>query len=349
MTAWFSITLRPLRRLFTDLGQRWWSSLARRGLHAWLLELHGVLPAPLRHRVRLGPQAQWLNWPLAESLDPSRPAVLVLPARAVLVQHLDLPTTATRDLQRVLAFEIDKYTPFAAEHVHFTAQVVARTAGKASVLLLAIARDRFAAMLEEACLHGLRVIGIRVLDSHGRTLPGDLLPFALRPKPSVAVRVNAILLGVALGLLAALMATTLSQREAQVQRMRDEVMAQRTEVGELQASEHQWLVSREAASYLSRLKTQRPTLSRVLTELTACLGQDTWIEQLQVQGGVDLSLTGQSKHASALIGRASTCASLQAPQFQGVIQADAQSGNDRFSLVAHLKQESTDAPSPDRQ
>ncbi|WP_213877903.1 type II secretion system protein GspL [Pseudomonas sp. dw_358] len=347
--ALFSSALRHLQQLATEWNNRWWASLARRGLQAWLLELHGLLPVRLRDQVTLGPKMQRLAWPLTAAADPTRPAVLLLAPHEVLVQHIALPTTATRDLLRVLAFEIDKYTPFAPEQVHFTATVVGQAAGRASVLLLAIAQERLAAILQQSAVAGLSVIGLRVQAPPGPILPGDLLPAALRPKVAVAARRNRMLAGIALVLLVALMVTTLNQRQGQVERLREAVMSQRAEVAELETSRRELQVTRDAASYLSRLKSQRPTVSLMLADLSACLGDDTWLEQLQVQDGTDLSLTGQSKHASALIGRVSACFSVQGPQFQGVIQPDPQSGNDRFSLVAHLTQESPDAPRPDRQ
>jgi general secretion pathway protein L len=83
-----------------------------------------------------------------------------------------------------------------------------------------------------------------------------------------------------------------------------------------------------------------------LSELTACLPDDTWLDQLEVDAA-DVSMSGQSARASALIGRAKACRSLENPQFQGVIQPDADTGKDRFALHARLHQEAADAPHAD--
>ena len=59
-------------------------------------------------------------------------------------------------------------------------------------------------------------------------------------------------------------------------------------------------------------------------------------------GGV--SLSGQSSKASALITRMKDCKTLSDAQFQGIIQPDADTGKERFSLRAQLRKEAADAP-----
>lgn len=366
-----------LRLCATGLYQRWWSSPARRwlllGVRIWMAELRGMLPAPLRARLNSGPQIQRLNWPLSTDLDESRTAertaervaerpadrkaerpavrhaVLLLPAHEVMVQRVSLPLAATRDLPRVLAYEIDKFTPLPPEQVHFAARVERRHAHRAEVLLVALSHARLAAILDACEGAGLTLVGLQALDGQGKPLAVDLLPAQHRASAAKPARLNAWLLTIALCLLGAVLFATLDHRQAQVQAMASEVAGQRQQVAQLQTLRRELTDTRDAAGYLNRLQRARPTLSALLSELTTCLGDDTWLEQLELRDSRELSISGQSQRASALITQAKTCPSLEAAQFQGVIQPDGQTGRDRFSLTARLKQEALDAPTPDPQ
>ncbi|MGY4494988.1 type II secretion system protein GspL [Pseudomonas sp. TE3610] len=327
---------------------RWQASQARRWLHLWLAELHGVLPQALRARLASGPTVQTLPWPLPHDFDNDRPVQLLLPGHEVLAPRITLPLAATRDLHRVLAFEIDKYTPLPVDQVHFTARVERQTATTASVRLVAICRERLAQVLEACQLRGVRLQSIAALDSDGSVLGVDLLPANLRPAPSTAMRLNRRLAMLALALLVGVMAMALHSREASVAAMRADVAEQRQQAQALEALRRELTDTQGAARYLAALKTARPTLSLLITELGQCLGADTWLEQLEVRDSGELTLSGQSRHASALITRAHDCPSLHDTRFQGIIQPDTETGLDRFTLAARLTQEAADAPNSDR-
>lgn len=152
-----------------------------------------------------------------------------------------------------------------------------------------------------------------------------------------------LLLGCAV-LTVALMLGVLERRQMLVEHMQQQVAEQRQQVARLDAARRELTDTQGASSYLARLKTTRPTLTLVLAELSRCLGDDTWLETLEVRDSGEVSLSGQSLHASALINQIRGCHSLQEPRFQGVIQPDPQSGKDRFSLAAQLRQEAENAP-----
>lgn len=144
-------------------------------IRLWLDELVGILPAPVRKRLLAGARAQCLRWPLPFEVTPGS-AKLVLPSAEVMAQTISLPATATADLQRVLAFELDRYTPFTAEQVHFTARVTQRTAERVSVLLVVVERERLMMMIGHCQEQGLALQAIDAEDVHGHVMGIDLLP-----------------------------------------------------------------------------------------------------------------------------------------------------------------------------
>ncbi|WPO98446.1 type II secretion system protein GspL [Pseudomonas sp. HR96] len=338
-----TVLISNLRQQADSLRQRWGHSAPRRWLYAWCAELVGLLPGAVRARMAPGPARQRLVWPLPPGVDSTRPATLLLPASLVLVQRLELPAAAAGNLHAVVGFEIDRYTPFTAEQVHYAVRLLERDATRARVLLVAIGRERLSAILEHCQGLGLQVHSLRALDESGQLLPGELLALERR-SAGAATRLLRAAMVLALALLIALLASLLEQRQVAVEQMSAQVAEQRRQVAQLQTVRRELTDSRDAAGYLSRLKAAMPTTSQLLGELTECLGDDSWLEQLQVRDSGELSVAGQSRHASALLNHARGCAHLQAVQFQGVIQPDGQTGNDRFALVARIRQEAADAP-----
>jgi general secretion pathway protein L len=136
----------------------------------------------------------------------------------------------------------------------------------------------------------------------------------------------------------------LDARTAVVEAMQRTVDEQRQQVQQVQNLRRELINTQGAARYLARQKAAQPTLSSVLVDLTGCLGADTWVEQLEITEGGAVSLSGQSARASALITRMKDCKTLSDAQFQGIIQPDAQTGKERFSLRAQLRKEAADAP-----
>ncbi len=328
--------------------QRWHGSLLQQGWRLWLKELRGCLPA-------------WLSfadipehvyaWPLTapvEKLAGEVRQVLLLAPDAVLVQTLQLPLAAARNLSAVVGYELDRFTPFDAAQLYFVARQERRTPAHLQVTLVAILRERLDQILIDCAALGLQPHAVDVDGGGGKPMGIDLLPTPLRPRQRPPGKgLQRSLPWLCGALLIAAMLLWLNDRQRVLDAMQHSVQAQRAQVAEVQALRQQLLNTRGAAQYLIRRKAAQPPLAALLNELTACLPPDTWIDQLEVNDGADVSFSGQSAKASALITRIKACHSLENAQFEGVIQPDAQTGKDQFSLRAHLHQEAADAPTTD--
>lgn len=346
MNRFNSNALAPLRVHFQRVSSRWRNSPAERLWQAWLHELRGVLPDAVRQRLEAGPKIRFLAWPLPASL-PTLPArnVLLLPAEAVMTRPLSLPLIATRNLDTVLGFELDKHTPFSASELYFATRVISRDKHTAQVLLVSVLRDRLQAMLAHCQAHGVTLHGIDACDEHGQPLGVELLPREARPASGPTHAGRRWLALLLLGLTVSSMLLWLDTRQTLLADMQAAVAEQRQQVDQLQRLRSELTNTRGAAQYLAQRKAAQPTLTRMLADLTDCLGADTWLEQLEVSDSGEVVISGQSARASDLIGRVKQCHSLVDARFQGIIQPDAESGKERFSLRAQLRQEAADAPS----
>jgi general secretion pathway protein L len=333
------------------IGKRWRGSSAQRLWQLWLDELRGCLPARARQWLVDETPVQAWAWPLSAPLAARHTdarQVLLLPASAVMVQRLQLPVAAARDLEAVVGYELDKFTPFPRDQLYYVARADGRDAGQVQVTLVAIARERLDRMLTECAALGLTPNAVDVSGADGAPLGVDLLPDSLRPTPSRSgrgwQRKLAFLSG---GLLIAAMVLWLQDRQALLVEMQATVHAQKGEAEQIQQLRQQLTNTRGATQYLAQRKAAQPTMAALLSELTACLPKDTWVDQLEIDDSAEVSFSGQSAKASALIARLKDCRSLENPQFQGVIQPDADTGKDHFSLRAHLHQEAAHAPITD--
>jgi len=348
MNPYLSAPVARLQRLAEPLTRRWRGSLLQLGWRLWLKELRGCLPAWLSiHDI---PEHRY-HWPLTAPV--AKPAgevraVLVLAPSAVLLQTLQLPLAAVRNLSTVVGYELDRFTPFEAEQLYFVARQERRTATHLQVTLVAILRERLDQILVDCAALGLQPHAVDVDGGAGEPMGIDLLPTPLRPRQRPAGKgLQRSLPWLCGALLIAAMLLWLNDRQRVLDVMHEQVQQQKSQVAEIQSLRQQLLNTRGAAQYLIRRKSAQPPLAALLNELTACLPADTWIDQLEVNDGADVSFSGQSAKASALITRIKACHSLENAQFEGVIQPDAQTGKDQFSLRAHLHQEAADAPSTD--
>lgn len=337
-----------LQLLTEPVTRRWHGSLLQQAWRLWLKELRGCLPAWLS--LQDIPEHVY-PWPLTAPVE-KRPGdvrqVLLLAPDAVLRQTLQLPLAAARNLSAVVGYELDRFTPFDAAQLYFVARQERRTPTHLHVTLVAILRERLDQILNDCAALGLQPHAVDVDDGRGVPLGIDLLPTPLRPRQRPTGKgLQRSLPWVCGALLIAAMLLWLNDRQRLLDAMQHSVQAQKAQVAQVQALRQQLLNTRGAAQYLIRRKAAQPPLSAFLNELTACLPSDTWLDQLEVNDGADVSFSGQSAKASALITRIKGCHSLENAQFEGVIQPDAQTAKDQFSLRAHLHQEAADAPTTD--
>jgi general secretion pathway protein L len=349
MNSLFSVPA-PILACTASLQRRWQGSVAQRAWQLWLAELHGCVPARLRHRFSTHVQVQTHLWPLsapAPEVQVDARQVLMLPALSVMIHHLQLPLAAARDLTAVVGYELDKYTPYPRDELCYVVRRDGASAGGLQVTLIAIHRERLDAILTDCAAHGLTPQCVDVCAEDGTPSGIDLLPQSARPlSPRAEVDRRRLLAAACTVLLVILMGVWLHDRQQRLEDMRAIVHAQKAQVAEVQRLRQQLTNTLGATNYLTHHKAARPTMAALMSELTACLPDDTWLDQLEIDAA-DVSFSGHSARASALISRLKACPSLENPQFQGVIQPDADGGKDRFSLHARLHQEAAAAANAD--
>ncbi len=359
------IVQKPLRRL----RQRYDKSGFAQFLSWWRSELLAALPpawrdwvASERAVVTLAPSADsWMlrrvrvgrteaeervaadRDTLVQAVERLRPEeeqparqILLLPAERTLRRRLTLPLAAEEHLASVLAFEMDRQTPFRADQLYFDHRIIKRDATARTMLVELLAVPR--AVLDQS-LQGVGSLQLDAADVAVGDLPAgfNLLPVDRRARRvDKRLRVNLILAVSAVALLWLVMWQSLALREQAIERLNEEKQVASAAAMQSAELKRQLRDAIEGASFLARKKAEQAVAVDVLAEVTRLVPDDTWLERLSFVGP-QVQLQGQSARADKLIGILTDSRCLDKPQFQGIIQPDGATGKERFSLVADLK------------
>ncbi len=266
------------------------------------------------------------------------PRWLLIPAAGVLRRVLTLPAAAEPRLREVLAFELDRQTPFSADQVSFQGRVLDRDLAtqQMHVELLVLPRARLESELDGLGPLARGLAGVDVVEPDGRRLGLNLLPDAARAQRRDPVRRLHMTLAaiIVVGLLGTL-AMTLHNRGERRDELRAQVASANEQAREARLLRNQLVSSAQAANFLAATRASRPTMLEVMDELTRRIPDDTSLDKLAINGD-QLVMVGQSRAAPALVALLQASPLITDPALSGVVQSDPRTGRDRFTLTARV-------------
>ncbi len=274
--------------------------------------------------------------------DPNARMLYCMPAARVLTRVLNLPVAATDNLAQVLAFEMDRQTPFKADQIYFDSRVIGQDASgrNARVELVLLPRTQLDAEL--ASLPG----GVAQLDGVDawQAEPGsarrrvNLLPAERRARRrNLRLPLNLGLAAAALLLLVLNMDESLANRSAALEAMRVEVDDAAKQAKQVAALKKTLTDSIAGANFLVERKRKGPTTVALIDDITRRLPMDSYLERLQIENK-QVQLQGQATEAAKLIALLGASSCLGNPGFQGQVQPDPRTGKERFQINAELKE-----------
>ena len=264
------------------------------------------------------------------------PRWLLLPASAGLRRRLSLPAAAAERLRDVVAFEIDRQTPFQAADVHYDARVVGRRGEQLDAELVAVPRATMDAALASLGHLGGTVAGVDMAGDDGAPLGINLLSGAARGRRADPWRVwNWTFAAVAVLAVAMALWQFLANRNAAADAFAGQADARAREARGVADERRQLVDLVEGMAFLQRARAARPTTVEVLDELGRRLPDSTYLEKLSIEGN-QILLIGQSSEASALVGQLEGSKLWRSPALTGALQPDPRTGRDRFTLSAQL-------------
>jgi general secretion pathway protein L len=267
------------------------------------------------------------------------PLGIVVPPSQVLRKRVALPLAAKDNLRQVLAFELNRHTPFQADQAYFDYRLLDEDAKANRLDVQLTVAPRLAV---DECLTLLRnwrrtpraIVAADELAAGGRY--ANLLPPELRPGIGAGrVWIYAAMTMLALALAIAAFAVPLWQKREVVLVLDRQVKQakQRTEAIEIlrrqldaASGEYQFLLERKA---------KRPAVVEVLEEITNLLPDDTWLNQLEIKGG-EAIISGATESSARLIRLLEKSDLLEEPSFRSPLVKGRDAG-ERFQMALRLR------------
>jgi len=269
------------------------------------------------------------------SLRDVETAILV-PAESVLRRNVNLPLAAAENLRGVLAFEMDRHTPFKANEVAFDYRI-AGTDSEAKRINADLAVVPIAAVEQArlvAASLGLTPDRIGVADNaHVTDRSINFLPApragrsATRQRLAIAFAILAVILAIA----AVYMPLLVKERTLAVYEA--ELTASRAAALETEALKKRLAAKLEHDRFLIDRRAMIPSATAMLADVTDRLPDGTWLVQLRWQGD-KLVMAGYSPSATPLIAELENSDILSEVRFGSPVTSDPRVGRERFNITA---------------
>lgn len=266
------------------------------------------------------------------------PRFLLLASKQVLHKELKFPAATETNLQQVLTFEMDRQTPFRANEVYFDWRMLpaGHDAGEIHLELLVAPRRLVDPLLEKLAARGLAPAGVDVVQAD-RTAGVNLLPVENRQNPlHPRARLNLGLAAAVVVLLIAVMMQSLGARADRIFLLEEAIAEVQDEARRVQRLKEQVADTSEAASFLTRKRSESPLAIEVLAEVTEVLPDGTYLDRLVV-GETSVVMQGKSGNAQQLIELVNRSDMFEAAGFQGSTRLDTASGLEIFEVNSQLR------------
>ena len=261
------------------------------------------------------------------------PLIVTLQGR-LLLRQVTLPLAAERDLGSMLAYEIDRLTPFAAPDVIWSHRVLARDAVRGLRVELAIVpRTALASLLARLDEAGATPAALESIGPDGVT---RLLPLAPRDPARAAARrrLEAVALAACIAVGIALLSLPFLRQSLALSDTEARIAALRPAVERTEALRKRIIDGGSGVGLLAAQHAQAATALRALSALTDLLPDDTWLTSFSLRKS-QVSIEGHSAQAARLIALLAADPRLRNPAFIAPVVCD-ENGVDVFSIRAEL-------------
>jgi general secretion pathway protein L len=276
---------------------------------------------------------------LRESLFAANPELdeaellLSLDARQALIKTFKLPSVAEENLRQVVAFELDRLTPFKASQVYYDVRVLERLSDTKQIRVeLALApRQKLDVILDELAALGWRPTRVDI-DERGH----DLLPEQFRPPVDQLPRTLTIAASVLLFLLAiSVIGLPIIKNRSLLAELQQHVKTVNKVAQEVQDLRENAEKLTNENGFLLHKKHQEPIMADMLEELTKVIPDQTSLNGLQYRDR-KIVIQGQSPAASTLIELMEASPYFKNTSFVSPVTKDVSNGQERFQIASEV-------------
>ena len=262
--------------------------------------------------------------------------VLRLPPALLLEREVLLPLAAEREPERVLAYEMDRITPFSSAEVFWTyaAERRDRARGRLHLRLSVVTRVAVQSLLEALGRAGLAPTVLEVPSSAGPVRRIAMQrPDSRRERLARTARIAAAS-GCAV-LAAAAVAVPFARQSAALSRVDRRMEALRPQVAQAEALRRQIAASTASVDVVAAERARVGDALAVLAAVTELLPDDTVLTDFTLRQG-KLTISGQSAAAARLIAAMSADPVIRNPDFAASVTRIDNGRADLFSIRAEI-------------
>jgi general secretion pathway protein L len=242
---------------------------------------------------------------------------IALPASRCLIRQRELPAAAAERIEKILALELERTTPFGRQDVRQAWRATRTPApGQATFEVAHVIAKRalIDPLLADARGLGLPIAVVDVADPDGRAMRVNLLDANEVPS-SVADRLNWAI-GIALGLFlcvaVATVFTALDRQQQALAALATETGAARTEAQAVRKRQGDFDRLRERIGQLRLRRANNPSLVALWEGVSGLLPDSAWLTDMRLETDT-LWIDGYARNAPELVGILA-----QSPLFSGV-------------------------------
>ncbi|MDE0155644.1 MAG: hypothetical protein OXS28_08590 [Gammaproteobacteria bacterium] len=261
---------------------------------------------------------------------------LLLARDDILEKHLVYPPASAPELRALLAFEVERLTPFTREQVYFDYATSHRDEDNGRLHV-----DVYLALRQtvQQQLDGLRFLALTptavATDEAERAI--NLLPESARAAASPTARPLVLPGLLCLVLLITALYTPLLRYDALAAQLEEQVRHNRDRALQAQAHTAEQQLALERARFLSTRPRFPAPATQLLLELTRSLPDHTSVQQLVLRAG-EVQVQGESAAAASIIGLIETSEYFEQVEFRSALTKSGQDGRERFHVAARLRQ-----------
>jgi general secretion pathway protein L len=269
---------------------------------------------------------------------------LCLERKKYLIKKVTLPIETEENLREVLAFEMDRQTPFTADQVYYDYVISDRDkqARTLEVSLILAPIDRLSYALNLLNLNEIRINAISPCEEESAIFNRiNLLPPELRKKPQKGYRlINYFLLLTFSLLLLANLALPVWQKSTYTKALETELADFKRQSAETVTLREKVDQAKLENRFLEIKKIDSLQMLQILNELTMVIPDDTWISNFELRDKT-IHLHGQSLASAALIPLIDASPLFRNVTFRSPVTQNKQNNTERFHISAELETRET--------
>ncbi len=259
-------------------------------------------------------------------------------SKLILKKEISLPLATEENIENVIAYEIDRYTPFKKDDIYFSVQIKERDRkGKKITVLLSVVRKDLldgVAKFAKACEFSIDdVYSIEATGDEKISFVGFLENQQQNKKENTV--------GKFLLIMAAILSITaliypIGKNYWIGYQLQEELMAKDSEITEVKELLAKYKSARGDVELVEQLSLNNIKVVKLLNDLTAIIPNDTSLNRLSLENGV-VRIQGLSSAASKLIPLLDSSEKFSEVKFVAPVTQSGDSNKEKFTIEIKLQ------------